>query len=60
MTHQKIRELLLGYDVFQDYYEDMYLNEGWTKEEILEHLFNEYKDRGMTYEEAEAIVDSWI
>ena len=55
-TYNKVRELLLGYNVDEDYFRELRIEKTWTREQLIDELYDWHKEQWMTKEEAEMIV----
>lgn len=56
-NYEKVKNLLLGYNVDEDYFWEKRLEEHWTRNQLIDELYDWHKDQWMTKEEAILIVD---
>ena len=56
-NYKSVQQLLVWFNIDEPYYEEQVLENWWTRDELIQDLYDTYKEQGLTLEEAELIAD---
>ena len=57
---EQITDLLKQYEVDTLYFEELFCDHWVSRSKLKEIMYETYKDQGMTYDEANEIVNYWV